>query len=59
MVDTGREMRAMITKDSTTSHDTGPAAGPGPRSRNCNCGQQLDVCAREHCPRCGRSLNRR
>jgi uncharacterized paraquat-inducible protein A len=29
------------------------------RSTNCRCGQQLDVCARDHCPRCGRTLRRR
>ncbi|HYO39370.1 MAG TPA: hypothetical protein VER39_06915 [Nocardioidaceae bacterium] len=28
-------------------------------STNCRCGQQLDVCARDHCPRCGRTLHRR
>jgi len=28
------------------------------RSRSCTCGQQLDVCGREHCPRCGRTLHR-
>lgn len=25
---------------------------------NCLCGQDLDDCAREHCPRCGRDLLR-
>ncbi len=25
-------------------------------SSSCNCGQQLDLCARAHCPRCGRSI---
>jgi hypothetical protein len=28
------------------------------RSLSCACGQQLDMCARAHCPRCGRSLHR-
>jgi hypothetical protein len=28
------------------------------RSASCRCGQQLDLCARAHCPRCGRSLRR-
>jgi hypothetical protein len=23
---------------------------------DCRCGQQLDMCARAHCPRCGRSI---
>jgi len=26
------------------------------RSKDCRCGQQLDLTARAHCPRCGRSL---
>jgi hypothetical protein len=26
------------------------------RSTDCRCGQQLDMCARAHCPRCGRSI---
>ncbi len=25
----------------------------------CRCGQQLDCCARHHCPRCGRTLESR
>jgi len=25
-------------------------------STDCRCGQQLDMCARAHCPRCGRSI---
>jgi hypothetical protein len=28
----------------------------GQRARDCACGQQLDVCTRTHCPRCGRTL---
>lgn len=24
----------------------------------CSCGQDLDGCSREHCPRCGRDLHR-
>jgi hypothetical protein len=27
------------------------------RSTDCRCGQQLDMCARAHCPRCGRSIS--
>jgi hypothetical protein len=27
-------------------------------TRSCPCGQQLDICARAHCPRCGRTLSR-
>lgn len=25
----------------------------------CDCGQDLDGCGRDHCPRCGRELGRR
>jgi hypothetical protein len=32
-----------------------PSAG-GARSTSCGCGQQLDCCQRQHCPRCGRSI---
>ncbi len=28
------------------------------RATDCRCGQQLDLCARAHCPRCGRSISR-
>jgi hypothetical protein len=28
------------------------------RTADCPCGQQLDMCARAHCPRCGRSIHR-
>jgi hypothetical protein len=24
--------------------------------RTCHCGQQLDLCPRQHCPRCGRTI---
>jgi hypothetical protein len=24
---------------------------------DCRCGQELDMCARAHCPRCGRSIS--
>jgi hypothetical protein len=27
------------------------------RSMDCRCGQQLDLCVRAHCPRCGRSIS--
>ncbi len=27
------------------------------RSTDCHCGQQLDLCVRAHCPRCGRSIS--
>lgn len=50
----------MISTDSNTSRENHAATGTaGPRTRSCACGQQLDVCANEHCPRCGRTLKRR
>jgi hypothetical protein len=27
------------------------------QATDCHCGQQLDMCVRAHCPRCGRSIN--
>lgn len=27
-------------------------------SKKCRCGQELDVCSRSHCPRCGSNLPR-
>lgn len=44
----------------TTSKDKKPGLMRVRRqkARSCTCGQQLDVCAREHCPRCGRTLHR-
>jgi len=29
----------------------------GDASSDCRCGQELDMCARAHCPRCGRSIS--
>ncbi|QNN52689.1 hypothetical protein [Nocardioides mesophilus] len=51
-------MRLVITKDSKNGRDKRTSGERGQRSRSCNCGQQLDICARAHCPRCGRTLNR-
>ncbi len=49
----------MITKDTTAARDGSADAGTaGSRTRSCRCGQQLDVCINEHCPRCGRTLSR-
>jgi uncharacterized paraquat-inducible protein A len=44
-------------KSKSTSRPTA-TTGRGPGSRSCGCGQQLDVCARAHCPRCGRTVRR-
>jgi uncharacterized paraquat-inducible protein A len=52
------EMRLVIAKE--TKNDKRPVLSrtSGQRARSCSCGQQLDVCARAHCPRCGRNLHR-
>jgi uncharacterized paraquat-inducible protein A len=52
------EMRLVIGKE--IKNDKRPALNrtSGQRTRSCSCGQQLDVCARAHCPRCGRNLHR-
>jgi predicted amidophosphoribosyltransferase len=51
-------MRLVIGKE--TKNDKRPVLNraSGQRTRSCSCGQQLDVCARAHCPRCGRNLHR-
>jgi hypothetical protein len=48
----------MKTVRSTTDKRPGLTRVTGSKSRSCTCGQQLDVCARAHCPRCGRTLHR-
>jgi uncharacterized paraquat-inducible protein A len=55
-------MRLVTRIETNTTTDNKPAAND-PRthrssSTSCRCGQQLDLCARAHCPRCGRSLRR-
>lgn len=55
-------MRRVITMDSTIKHDkyaSRPLRPQRPLTRACTCGQQLDMYARAHCPRCGRTLTRR
>jgi hypothetical protein len=49
---------SLVITDSTTT-DTKPVVlhTRGAAGHSCACGQQLDVCAREHCPRCGRTLH--
>jgi hypothetical protein len=53
-------MSPVIGKDGKNSFDKRPAQtrAPGQRTVSCRCGQQLDICARAHCPRCGRTLDR-
>lgn len=55
-------MRRVITMDSTIKHDKHaslPLLPLLPLTAACTCGQQLDMYARAHCPRCGRTLTRR
>ena len=53
-------MRPVISKSTKNSFDKRPSMKrtAGQRAHSCRCGQQLDVCARAHCPRCGRTLSR-
>lgn len=52
----------MMTTDTTTGQETRPSlAAPsraGQRTRSCACGQQMDLCASDHCTRCGRTVAR-
>jgi hypothetical protein len=51
--------RTETTTDTTATSSTTQGRSARSRSTNCRCGQQLDVCARAHCPRCGRTLHHR
>ena len=53
-------MRLVTRTESKTTAETRPTKTRASRSRtaSCNCGQQLDLCVRAHCPRCGRSIHR-
>lgn len=48
----------MKTVRSTSEKRPGETRAGGQKTRSCTCGQQLDICARQHCPRCGRTLHR-
>ena len=52
------EMSLVIAKEPKNNVDNQPVVRRvrGQRARACACGQQLDVCTRTHCPRCGRTL---
>jgi hypothetical protein len=54
------EMRLVTRTESKTTTDARPTKNRARRSSSasCKCGQQLDLCARAHCPRCGRSIHR-
>ena len=54
------EMRLVTRTESKTTTEARPTKTRASRSRtaSCNCGQQLDLCVRAHCPRCGRSIHR-
>ena len=51
-------MRPVISTDSKTDNRPAMTRSRGQHTVSCSCGQQLDVCARAHCPRCGRNLPR-
>lgn len=40
-----------MTTEAALAPDTGRSGGARPHV--CGCGQDLDGCEREHCPRCG------
>ncbi|NUS50754.1 MAG: hypothetical protein HOQ22_06905 [Nocardioidaceae bacterium] len=49
----------LVTRTETKTKDTRSTALKRARcssSSSCRCGQQLDLCVRDHCPRCGRSI---
>jgi len=46
------------TENQTTTRLTSLVRASCSRTSDCRCGQQLDLCARAHCPRCGRSISR-
>ncbi|HEX6877460.1 MAG TPA: hypothetical protein VF165_17520 [Nocardioidaceae bacterium] len=49
-----------MTSNQTSSTARGKRARAAERrsalAGKCRCGQDLDVCSREHCPRCGSTL---
>lgn len=45
-----------MTTEAALAPETGTAGGV--RHHVCGCGQDLDCCEREHCPRCGCQVNR-
>jgi hypothetical protein len=56
-------MRLVTRTDAKTGKDAGSGTTTTQRARrshstDCRCGQQLDVSARAHCPRCGRTVTR-
>ncbi len=54
-------MRLVTRTETTASIDVRSARAQAHarrlQSTDCRCGQQLDMCAGAHCPRCGRSLS--
>jgi hypothetical protein len=56
-------MRLVTRTEAKTGKDAGSGTTTTQRARrshstDCRCGQQLDVSARAHCPRCGRTVTR-
>jgi hypothetical protein len=49
-------MSFVISTDIKTDQRPVKSRSRRQRAVSCSCGQQLDVCARAHCPRCGRNL---
>jgi len=55
-------MRLVTRTENKTTVDTRSTTMTRARcnsTASCNCGQQLDLCVRAHCPRCGRSISQR
>jgi hypothetical protein len=49
-------MRLVTVNDSDVAPAEALTGSTATRLRDCPCGQQLDLCAGAHCPRCGRAL---
>jgi hypothetical protein len=65
LVTTGRtgEMRLVTRTEAKTGTDDVQGKATTKRAyrshtTDCRCGQQLDLSARAHCPRCGRAVHR-
>jgi hypothetical protein len=42
-----------VVREMTTEREVWLAEHPSSPATTCTCGQELDLCHREHCPRCG------
>jgi hypothetical protein len=43
--------------DTMIATQAAPGHGIATAPAECDCGQDLDCCRREHCPRCGREIH--